>query len=203
MSDIPESADTPSAPAGDCLTGHLLIAMPGMSDPNFEHTVTLMLEHHDEGAFGLVINRPIGMEFGDVLEQLSLETEDPALANQPVLRGGPVQPERGFVLYANEPQTSNDWDSTAAVNDEIRVTTSPDILNDMAQGKGPGKALFVLGYAGWAPGQLESELADNAWLSVAVSPEILFQTPMDKRWEAATKLLGIDPALLSSEAGHA
>jgi len=187
---------------GDNLTGHLLIAMPGMTDPNFDHTVSLILEHHEEGAVGLVINRPIGMEFGDILEQLELPVNNKNLAGQPVLNGGPVQPERGFVLYSDSSDMAG-WESTAAINDTLRVTTSPDILDAIAAGEGPEQPLFILGYAGWGAGQLEQELADNAWLSVDVSPEILFDTPMNKRWEAATKLLGIDPASLSSVAGHA
>jgi len=187
----------------DTLQGHLLIAMPGLNDPNFDHTVTYMLEHNEGGAFGLIINRPIEMDFGDILSQLSLESEDAALNSQPVMLGGPVQPERGFVLHMSDNGDDKRWDSTAKIDNSISVTTSPDILSALAAGNGPEESLFVLGYAGWDAGQLETEIADNAWLNVSASPEILFNTPMRKRWEASTRLLGIDPASISSEAGHA
>ncbi len=181
------------------LTGHLLIAMPAMADPNFTRTVTYICEHNDSGALGIVINRPLQMDLGEVFEQLSLESADVGLARQPVLRGGPVQTERGFVLH--EPTRA--WDSTVEVSETVHLTTSQDILTAMAQGTGPKRAIMALGYAGWGAGQLELEIGANAWLSVPASPAIVFETPFEARWTAAAGLLGINLATISSEAGHA
>jgi putative transcriptional regulator len=181
------------------LTGHLLIAMPSMADPNFVRTVTYICEHTEQGALGIVINRPLQMDLGEVFQQLSLETADAGVARQPVLRGGPVQTERGFVLH----EPSRKWDSTVEVTASVHLTTSQDILSALAQGIGPRRALMALGYAGWGAGQLESEMGANAWLSVPASAAILFDTPYEARWAAAAGLLGINLATLSSEAGHA
>jgi putative transcriptional regulator len=188
-------------PMGDVtyLTGHLLIAMPAMTDPNFVRTVTYICEHNDEGALGIVINRPLQMELGDVFQQLALEPIDTGLSKQPVLRGGPVQTERGFVLHEPSPP----WDSTVEVSDTVHLTTSHDILAAIARGTGPRRALMALGYAGWGAGQLELEMGANAWLSVPASPAIVFDTPFEARWAAAAGLLGINLATISSEAGHA
>jgi len=188
-----------SLDSGDSLAGHLLIAMPGMADPNFQKSVTYICEHGESGALGLVINRPMAMELGDVLEQLSLGTTDERIISQPVLRGGPVQTERGFVLH----ESPREWDATAAVDASIFVTTSQDILSALAEGDGPTRSLVVLGYAGWGPGQLEAEIAANSWLSVPATPHIVFETPFDKRWEESAGMLGVDLLNLSSEAGHA
>ena len=182
-----------------CLTGQLLIAMPSMQDPNFRETVTFICEHGEEGALGLVINRPMDIELGTVFEQLALPTADPALAIQPIMQGGPVQTERGFVIH----ESGEEWESSANVFDKIRVTTSQDILTSMAAGNGPSRAIVVLGYAGWGAGQLEFEIAENAWLSAPATSELLFDTPFDKRWKKAAELLGVDLAMLSVEAGHA
>lgn len=181
------------------LTGHLLIAMPAMADPNFTRTVTYICEHNDQGALGIVVNRPLQMDLGEVFAQLALEPADAALARQPVLRGGPVQVERGFVLH----EPGGEWDSTVAVSEDVHLTTSQDILAALARGDGPKRALMALGYAGWGAGQLESEMGANAWLSVPGDPAILFDTPFEARWAAAAGLLGINLATLSSEAGHA
>lgn len=188
-----------STTPGDSLAGHLLIAMPGMADPNFEKTVTYICEHSESGALGLIINRPMAMELGDVLEQLSLDTTDDKITSQPVLRGGPVQTERGFVLH----ESPREWDATAAIDGTIYVTTSQDILSALAGGDGPARSLVVLGYAGWGAGQLEAEIAANSWLSVPATPQIVFETPFDKRWEESAGILGVDLLNLSSEAGHA
>jgi putative transcriptional regulator len=182
-----------------CLTGQLLIAMPSMQDPNFRETVTFICEHGEQGALGLVINRPMDIELGTVLEQLAMPTEDPALAIQPIMQGGPVQTERGFVIH----ESGEEWESSANVCDTIRVTTSQDILTAMAAGNGPSRAIVALGYAGWGAGQLEFEIAENAWLSAPATSELLFDTPFDKRWKKAAELLGVDLAMLSVEAGHA
>lgn len=181
------------------LTGHLLIAMPAMADPNFFRTVTYICEHTDEGALGIVINRPLQMDLGTVFEQLALEAADPGLAKQPVLRGGPVQTERGFVLH----EPARKWDSTVEVSESVHLTTSQDILSAMAEGTGPKRVLMALGYAGWGAGQLESEMSANAWLSVPANDTIIFDTPFEARWSAAAALLGINLATISSEAGHA
>lgn len=181
------------------LTGHLLIAMPAMTDPNFIRTVTYICEHNDAGALGIVINRPLQMELGEVFEQLALGTADAGLSKQPVLRGGPVQTERGFILH----EPSSPWDSTVEVSDSIHLTTSQDILAAMARGAGPKRALMALGYAGWGAGQLEMEMGANAWLSVPASTAIIFDTPFEARWAASAALLGINLATISADAGHA
>ncbi|MDH4021635.1 MAG: YqgE/AlgH family protein [Gammaproteobacteria bacterium] len=186
-----------------CLTGHLLIAMPAMQDPNFTRTVTYICEHTEQGALGIVINRPLDMDLGTIFDQLSLGSADPALARQPVLQGGPVHQERGFVLHEPEENTDQEFDATLAVTDAIRVTTSQDILSAMARGHGPRRAVVALGYAGWGAGQLEKELAQNAWLSVPATPQIIFDTPFELRWHESTRLLGFDPSTLSHQAGHA
>jgi putative transcriptional regulator len=186
-----------------CLTGHLLIAMPAMQDPNFSKTVTYICEHSDQGALGIVINRPLGMDLGSIFEQLALEPADPELSRQPVLQGGPVHQERGFVLHEPTDAGAQEFDATVAVTDAIRVTTSQDILTAMARGQGPRRAVVALGYAGWGAGQLESELAQNAWLSVPASPKIIFDTPFDQRWTESARLLGIDLGTISHQAGHA
>lgn len=181
------------------LTGHLLIAMPAMEDPNFHQTVTFICEHNDQGALGIVINRPLDMDMGMIFEQLALETGNARLSRQPVLHGGPVQQERGFVLHdAGQP-----WDSTVLVSREVALTTSQDILGALARGDGPARAVVALGYAGWAAGQLETEMAANAWLSVPATAELLFETPYEQRWAAAARLLGVDISRLGHEAGHA
>lgn len=181
------------------LTGHLLIAMPSMMDPNFRQTVTFICEHSEHGALGIVINRPLDMDLGEIFQQLSLEQTNPECATSPILRGGPVHLEHGFVLH----DSSEEWEATAAVASSIMVTTSRDILSAMARGKGPRRAVVALGYAGWGAGQLEAEISDNAWLSVPASPDILFDTPFEERWHRAAEMLGVDLATISSEAGHA
>ncbi|MEO7385844.1 MAG: YqgE/AlgH family protein [Gammaproteobacteria bacterium] len=185
------------------LTGHLLIAMPAMQDPNFVKTVTYICEHTDQGALGIVINRPLDMDLGAIFEQLSLEPTDPVLARQPVLQGGPVHQERGFVLHEPPEAVGREFDATLAVTDAIRVTTSQDILTAMARGQGPKRALVALGYAGWGAGQLENELVQNAWLSVPASPRIIFDTPFEQRWRESAGLLGINLDTISHQAGHA
>jgi putative transcriptional regulator len=187
---------------GAYLNNQLLIAMPSLGDPNFSHTVTLVCEHNKEGALGIIINRPMEMAIGEVFEQLDLATQDLKLRNQPVLRGGPVAPERGFVVHPPNPIASV-YDATLAVSDAVHVTTSRDILAAIARGEGPSQAVMALGYAGWGAGQLEEEIRSNAWLNVPVDPTILFDIPYEDRWNAAMKLLGVDSTRLSSHAGHA
>jgi putative transcriptional regulator len=181
------------------LTNQLLIAMPGMADPNFTTTVTLICEHNDDGALGIVINRPTTLKLGGLFEQLSVENADPDVARDPVLSGGPVGVERGFVLHGPE----RSYESTLEVSNEIRLTLSRDIIDAMAAGEGPEQALVALGYAGWDSGQLEEEMLANSWLNVPATPEIVFETPFAERWNSAARTLGIDIASLPADAGHA
>lgn len=185
--------------SGSYLTHQFLIAMPALGDPNFDHTVTYICEHNADGALGLVVNRPTGMQLSDIFSQMSLEAGDEELADASVLQGGPVQQERGFVIH----DQGGDWGSTLAVSDGIYVTTSRDILEAMADGKGPGNTLVIVGYAGWSAGQLEYEMAANAWLTVPASKEILFSIPFADRWHAAAASIGIDIDQISSDIGHA
>jgi len=181
------------------LTHHFLIAMPNMADPHFSKTLTYICEHNDQGALGIVVNRPIEMNLQTLLEQVSIPLESGGFNAVPIHFGGPVQVDRGFVLHTPVGQ----WQSTLAVSSEIGLTTSKDILQAVARGEGPGKLFVTLGYAGWAPGQLEHELAQNAWLTVQASSEVIFDLPADKRLPAAMRMLGIDFASLSEQAGHA
>ncbi len=188
--------------------GQFLIAMPGMMDPRFDQTVIYMCAHTEEGAMGLVINRPADdLDVGRLLVKLGIIDEaaaaielPEALRRQPVLVGGPVEPTRGFVLH------STDYfrpEGTLPISERVGLTATLEILQDMAQGRGPEHALLALGYAGWAPGQLEGEIAQNAWLTCEADEEILFSTPLEKRYEKALAKLGIDPGFLSADAGHA
>ena len=181
------------------LTHHFLIAMPNMADPHFAKTLTFICEHNDKGALGLVVNRPIEMSLQTLLEQVSIPFGTEQFKSIPVHFGGPVQVDRGFVLH----KPLGQWQSTLAVSPEVGLTTSKDILQALARGEGPSNLLITLGYAGWAPGQLESELAQNAWLTVQAKPEVIFDLRAEDRLPAAMGLLGIDFASLSDEAGHA
>lgn len=179
------------------LTNHFLIAMPNMVDPNFSGSLTYICDHSDQGALGVVVNRPTDLQLSVLFEQIGLSLPDSM--EQIVYFGGPVQTERGFVLHTPK----GPYNSTLAVNNNVNLTTSKDVLEAVSQGSGPNKFLVSLGYAGWSAGQLESELAQNAWLSVAAQPEVIFDLPPEERLPAAMKLLGIDFTHLSDEAGHA
>jgi len=181
------------------LTNQFLIAMPAMDDPNFSQSVTLVCEHNDQGALGIVINKALPMNLAEVFDQLGLDSEQSRVARQPVLRGGPVQTDRGFVLHT--PQ--GNWESSLPFSERVHLTTSRDILDALARGEGPEHAVIALGYAGWGAGQLENEMAQNAWLTVPADERLLFDTPLDERWQAACRLLGVDLLHLSSDAGHA
>ena len=181
------------------LINQLLIAMPGMLDPNFSTTVTLICEHNDEGALGIVINRPTTLKLGGLFEQLAVDKPDPGVASSPVLSGGPVGTERGFVLHGPKYR----YENTLALSDDIRLTLSRDIIDALATGHGPEQSLVALGYAGWEPGQLEEEMLANSWLSVPATPEIVFDIPFAERWDSAACTLGIDIARMSPDAGHA
>jgi len=185
--------------AATYLNNQYLIAMPGMDDPNFAQTVTLVCEHGEQGALGIVINRPLTMDLGDVFAQLGLDASQSRVSGQHVLHGGPVQNDRGFVLHSPGPR----WESTLPVSERLHVTTSRDILDALAGGGGPEHAVIALGYAGWEAGQLEDEVARNAWLTVPVDESLLFEVPAEERWQAAGRLLGINLLHLSSQAGHA
>lgn len=181
------------------LNDHFLIAMPAMGDPNFHHSVTYICEHNAQGALGITINRPMNLNLGDIFDQLNLERSPDISESAPILLGGPVQPERGFVIH----HPKGEWDSSMETGDQIQVTTSRDVLQAMARGEGPDQAIVALGYAGWTAGQLELEVVENVWLTVPSSHEILFETPYDKRWESAAALLGVDVKNISNYAGHA
>jgi len=181
------------------LTQHFLIAMPAMVDPHFARSLTFVCEHNDQGALGVVVNRPTEMNLHALLEQVSIAPENEDFKSVPVHFGGPVQVDRGFVLHT----PVGDWQSTLAVGSEIGLTTSRDILQAVARGHGPRQMLVTLGYAGWAPGQLEHELSQNAWLTVQATPQVIFELPAEDRLAAAMSLLGIDYAKLSEVAGHA
>ncbi|MFL6566103.1 MAG: YqgE/AlgH family protein [Burkholderiales bacterium] len=181
------------------LTHHFLIAMPSMADPYFAKTLTYVCEHNDQGALGLVVNRPIDMTLQALFERLSLTLRDGERADAPVYFGGPVQTDRGFVLHA----PAGSWQATLRVGAHIGLTTSKDILEAVGRGEGPEQLLVTLGYAGWSAGQLEHELSQNAWLTVEASDGILFDTPAEERLPAAMELLGLDFARLQDEAGHA
>jgi len=181
-------------------TNHFLIAMPDLADPNFYHTVTYVCAHNDDGAMGIVINRPMDIDLGEVLDHMQIETTPAgnAVRDLPIYQGGPVQPERGFVLH----QPPGQWDAMLMVSPVLGITTSRDILNAIAQGKGPSRLLVALGYAGWTAGQLEKEMAENTWLSVPADVSILFDLPAERRWQAAAAHMGIDLNLISTQAGH-
>src|SRR5512134_3060979 len=181
------------------LTHHFLIAMPALKDPFFAKTLTYVCEHNEQGALGLVINRPIDMTLGALFEQVGVEVDQTQLREVPVLFGGPVQMDRGFVLH----RPVGTWQSTMTVEEEVGLTTSKDILVAAARGAGPRQMLVTLGYAGWAPGQLENEIAENSWLTVRAKPNVIFDLAAEERLPAAMQLLGIDFASLSEDAGHA
>ncbi len=181
------------------LTQHFLIAMPAMVDPHFAKSLTLVCEHNENGALGIVINRPTDMNLHGLLEQIKIASAVDLFRSVPVHYGGPVQVDRGFILH----RPIGTWQSTLAVGPEIGLTTSKDILEAVARGAGPERMLVTLGYAGWAPGQIEHELAQNAWLTVPATSEILFDMPAEERLAAAMNALGVDYANLSDVAGHA
>lgn len=188
------------------LAGHLLIAMPALNDPNFENTVTLICEHSEEGAMGITINRPTDLMLEEVFSQLAeyqaLDPADrnPAIASSPVLLGGPVSPERGFVIHRDP----GDWEATLAITNGIHVTMSRDILTAMSGGDGPQDATMVLGYAGWEAEQLEQEIRANAWLTTQATSDIVFAAPFETRWDLAAATIGVSRDQLSAgPAGHA
>jgi putative transcriptional regulator len=181
------------------LTHHFLIAMPAMADPNFARTLTYICEHNEQGALGIVINRPLDMTLKSLFERIDIPLDAHQFAGLPVYFGGPVQTDRGFVLH----RPVGSWQATLAVHDELGLTSSRDVLQSVGGEGAPEAFLVSLGYAGWASGQLEYELAQNAWLTVAADPQIIFNLPPEERLAAAMQLLGFDFSNLSDVAGHA
>ncbi|NUB16806.1 YqgE/AlgH family protein [Azospirillum brasilense] len=181
------------------LTGQLLIAMPGMTDPRFQRTVIYMCAHNEDGAMGLVVNRLFGSgTFEDLLEQLEIEIQEP-IANMPVHYGGPVESGRGFVLHS----TDYVRDGTLVVDDEVALTATIDILRAISEDRGPRRNILLLGYAGWGPGQLDAEIQANGWLNVPCDETLLFDPELDTKWERSIAKLGVSLSMLSAEAGHA
>ena len=186
------------------LTNHFIIAMPSLSDPNFEQSVSYICEHNNEGAMGVVINRPTDLTFSELCEQLEIEITDNDTANYPIYDGGPVEVDRGFILHT----PIGDWESTLEVTKDIGLTMSQDIIEAIANGYSsdsnpPKHFIIALGYAGWSEDQIEDEIAANTWLNVPATDKILFRTPTENRWTAAAASLGINLQTLSSDIGHA
>jgi putative transcriptional regulator len=186
-------------PASVNLTHHFLIAMPAMADPHFAHSLTYVCEHGKDGALGIVVNKPIDMTLSALFEQIEIPLASQRVGDRPVHFGGPVQVDRGFVLH----RPLGNWQSTLAISDDMGLTTSKDVLEAVGRGEGPRDMLVSLGYAGWTAGQLEQELAQNAWLTVEADPDLLFGIPAEARLPAAMRLLGIDFSRLSDDVGHA
>lgn len=181
------------------LANQVLIALPALADPNFARSVTLICQHDADGAMGLVVNRRSEYTLGDVFEQMRIDGGGEALRSQPVLAGGPVHPERGFVLHDG----GGPWDSTLQIAGDLYVTTSRDILEAMARGDGPARATVALGCAGWGAGQLEHELGENSWLTAPADAALLFDTPVDDRWQGAAGRIGVDMSRMADYSGHA
>jgi putative transcriptional regulator len=186
------------------LTNHFLIAMPGMAGDTFAGTVIYLCEHTEKGALGLVINKPIDIKLKNLFEKVELTLDRDDLADEPVFFGGPVQTERGFVLHERLSGEGGHYNSSLQIpGGLLEMTTSKDVLEALSNGAGPKKVLVTLGYSGWGAGQLEEELKRNSWINVDAAPEIIFDTPVEQRYDKALSLLGIDPRMLSQEAGHA
>jgi putative transcriptional regulator len=204
--DLTESSEN-HATASLSFANHFLIAMPSMLDPVFGGSVVYLCEHNDEGALGMIINKPTDMTMDILFDRIDLELENApdlsAFGHNSVMFGGPVQVERGFVLHSCSAQFASPFSSMMKVTDEIALTTSKDVLEAVASGHGPKHILVTLGCAGWSAGQLEDEISRNGWLTVPADPSIIFDMPIEERFAAAMKLLGIDPLTLAGEAGHA
>ena len=187
------------------LTNHFLIAMPSLSDALFGRSVVFMCEHSERGALGLVINKPSDIRLPRLFEKIDLPMGRADLQDTPVFQGGPVQTERGFVLHdaIDSAEGESIYASTLAIPGGLEMTTSKDVLEAMASGAGPRRVLVTLGYASWAQGQLESEITENSWLTVAADPAVIFDAPVNERYERAMALLGLQPWMLSPDAGHA
>ncbi len=183
----------------DTLANQLLVALPALADPNFARSVALICQHDGDGAMGVLVNRPSEYTLGQILAQMGIGSEDQALCARPVLHGGPVHQERGFVIHDGD----RGWDSSLQVGDGLYLTTSRDVLEAMAAGHGPDNAIVALGCAGWGAGQLEQELGENAWLTVPADAGVLFELPLDERWQTAASSIGVDLFRLAGYSGHA
>lgn len=186
-------------PPATSLVEQLLIAMPGLQDGFFDRSVSLVCQHDDQGAMALMLNRDSEYSLGSLFAQLELACDDPALCDRVVLSGGPVKPERGFILH----EDAGAWDSSLHLSCGLTVSSSRDILEALAAGSGPKRFQVLLGYSGWSANQLETEIAENAWLHAPLSHEIIFDVPSERRWQAAARQLGVDLSLISSQAGRA
>ena len=190
------------------LTHHFLIAMPGLEDETFAKSVVYLCEHSERGALGLVINKPSDINLQSLLQKVDLDLRRQDLTDTPVFQGGPVQTERGFVLHdamqadSEKPEDSG-YSSTLSIPGGLEMTTSKDVLEALSTGAGPRRVLVTLGYASWGEGQLDSELAENTWLTVGADPSVIFDTPIGQRWDRALGLLGLQAWMLSPDAGHA
>ncbi|MEP6389626.1 MAG: YqgE/AlgH family protein [Halioglobus sp.] len=185
--------------SGDCLRDHFLLAMPSLTEGIFSHSITYICEHGESGAMGIVINQPLDLTVAEIFEHLKIKG-GAGFEKEPVMAGGPVQIDHGFVLHKD---CSTKWEASIHVTDEITLTTSRDVLRAIAAGEGPKNNLIALGYAGWTAGQLEEELAQNSWLTLPADSDIIFSIPHEQRLGAAAAALGIDMNLISGQAGHA
>jgi putative transcriptional regulator len=181
------------------LNNQYLIAMPSLLDPIFHHTVTFLCQHTKEGALGIVINRAADMRLGEIFKQMNISSASQAATNAPIYAGGPVQQDRGFVIHT----ACGEWDMTLPVSHDISLTTSRDVIEAIAAGEGPAQYLVALGYAGWGEGQLEKEILSNSWLNTPFAKQIIFDTPVNQRWNAAASQIGININHLTAPAGHA
>jgi putative transcriptional regulator len=194
-----------TSPSGDstedryCLSNHFLLAMPSLREGIFSHSITYICEHGENGAMGIIINQALELSVAEIFEHLQIKASSSAY-QEPVMAGGPVQIDHGFVLHRN---CATEWEASLEVTPEITLTTSRDILKSIAEGNGPLDHLIALGYAGWSAGQLEEELAQNSWLTLPADANIIFSTPYQQRHSAAAAILGIDMNLISGRAGHA
>ena len=187
----------PAVPA--FFANQLLVASPVLEDPEFARSVTLVCQHDQNGAMGIMVNRPSDMLLGELLQQIQVTTGDEILRMHHVLAGGPVHPERGFVLHDG----AQDWDSSFNLGNGLALTTSRDVLESLASGTGPENALVALGCASWGPGQLEQEITENSWITVPADNDLLFSTPLESRWQAAAGRLGVDLMQMAGYSGRA
>ncbi len=185
--------------SASALSQQLLIALPGLADPNFSRSVVMVCQHDGDGAMGIVVNRASEFSLGDLFDQLGIEGGDEALRALPVVAGGPVHAERGFVLHDGE----REWDSSIRLPGGLSLTTSRDVLQALADGNGPAQALVALGCAGWGAGQLEQEIAENSWMTAPADAELLFRMPLEQRWQAAAGLVGVNFERMTHYSGRA
>ncbi len=205
---MPSDASVPLLPPSLNLTHHFLIAMPGLADPSFSQSVVYLCEHSERGALGLIINKPSDINLAHLFEKVDLPLGRADLLDAPVLQGGPVQTERGFVLHeavvaVDAPEGESIYTATLAIAGGLEMTTSKDVLEALSTGGGPRKVLVTLGYSAWGEGQLESELAENSWLTVDADAAVIFDTPVPERYARALKLLGLEAWMIAPGAGHA